>query len=302
MNKKTNYLKDEIKKFEENYDPFEILKLPQNHYKMSDIKKAYKKMALKYHPDKAGPEYSHQFQLITQAYIYLLNKCEEMKDVEERMSRPVTKRDYVDDMNESGVENIYVNKDKFDISHFNKIFEQHHINEDETEGGYGELYKQQDNEVGDQTIFSTNFNKDIFNANFDDVKKNKKNVTDMIEYYEPEALVSGGAHFKELGRGGGDFSGKSSLQYTDYKRAHLEDNVLIDASKVKYKEYKNLDQLKSDRDSIQFKASHEDTLRQQAYQQMREEKERKRLEKMREEDERMEKQYRKINQKLLIHK
>ena len=57
-----------------------------------------------------------------------------------------------------------------------------------------------------------------------------------------------------------------------------------------------------DRDSIQFKATHEDTLRQQAYQQMREDKERKRLEKMREEDERMERQYRKINQKLLIHK
>jgi hypothetical protein len=81
MDKKRDKLKQEIKKFEENYNPYEILGLEQNDLDISNIRKAYKKMALKYHPDKAGEEYTEQFQVITQSYIYLLKKAE---DVEKR--------------------------------------------------------------------------------------------------------------------------------------------------------------------------------------------------------------------------
>jgi curved DNA-binding protein CbpA len=303
IQKKNEYLQREIQRFEENYNPFDILGLPPNHYVITDVKKAYKKMALKYHPDKAGPQYANQFQLITQAYIYLLNKCEEKKHVEERMTTKVSKREYMDDINDSSVQNIYVNKDKFDIQNFNKIFEDHHLQEDENEGGYGELYKQNDKEVGDHKIFNTSFSKDIFNANFDSVKQNKNTSQDLIQYYEPEALISSNVGFQELGKGKvNDYSGNSSLSYTDYKRAHLEDNVLIDASKVKYKEYKNLDQLKMDRENLNYQASHDDSLRYKAYERMREEKERERLEKLREQEERHERQFRKINQKLIVHK
>jgi curved DNA-binding protein CbpA len=300
--KKNEYLQREIQRFEENYNPFEILELPSNHYVTTDIKKAYKRLALKYHPDKAGPQYANQFQLITQAYIYLLNKCEEKKHIEERMTTKVSKREYVDDVNDSSVQNIYINKDKFDIQNFNKIFEEHHLQEDENEGGYGELYKQNDGDVGDHKIFNTKFSKDIFNANFDSIKQNKNTSQEVIQYYEPEALISSNVGFQELGKGRvKDYSGNSSLSYTDYKRAHLEDNVLIDASKVKYKEYKNLDQLKMDRENLSYQATHEDSLRYKAYERMREEKERERLEKLREQEERHERQFRKINQKLIVH-
>ncbi len=81
MDKKREKLRQEIKKFEENYNPYEILGLEQNDLDISNIRKAYKKMALKYHPDKAGEEYTEQFQVITQSYIYLLKKAE---DVEKR--------------------------------------------------------------------------------------------------------------------------------------------------------------------------------------------------------------------------
>ena len=72
--------------------------------------------------------------------------------------------------------------------------------------------------------------------------------------------------------------------------------------KNKYKEYKNLDQLKMDRDNLSYQATHEDSLRYKAYERMREEKERERLEKLREQEERHERQFRKLNQKLLVHK
>ncbi len=77
MDKKREKLRQEIKKFEENYNPYEILGLEQNDLDTSNIRKAYKKMALKYHPDKAGEEYTEQFQVITQSYIYLLKKAED---------------------------------------------------------------------------------------------------------------------------------------------------------------------------------------------------------------------------------
>ena len=71
-------------------------------------------MALRYHPDKAGSEYANKFQLITQAYIYLLNKCEQDEYQEERMTRPVTQQTYREtDENVEGVHNIYINKDKY---------------------------------------------------------------------------------------------------------------------------------------------------------------------------------------------
>ncbi len=304
INRRTEYLNREIKRFEENYNPFEILQLPDNHYVKNDIKKSYKKLALKYHPDKAGPEYANKFQLITQAYIYLLNKCEQSEYQEERLTRKVTKQEYRENEESvEGVHNIYINKDKFNINQFNEIFEKYHTQEEENETGYGELYNQRDDEVGDDKVFTTKLSKDIFNANFDDIKKNKRS-TDVIEYYEPEALVStSNMNFTELGRGRmNDYSGQSSLAYTDYKKAHLEDNTLIDASKVKYKEYKNLEQLKMDREGLTHQATNEDELRYKAYERIREEKERNRLEKLREQEARMENNFKKINQKLIVHK
>jgi hypothetical protein len=77
MDKKRDKLRQEIKKFEESYNPYEILGLEQNDLDISNIRKAYKKMALKYHPDKVGEEYTEQFQVITQSYIYLLKKAED---------------------------------------------------------------------------------------------------------------------------------------------------------------------------------------------------------------------------------
>ncbi len=304
MDRKTEYLKREIQRFEENYNPFEILQLPNGHYVKNDIKKSYKKLALRYHPDKAGSEYANKFQLITQAYIYLLNKCEQEEYQQERMTRPVTQQIYREtDENVEGVHNIYINKDKFNINQFNEIFEKYHMQEEENEAGYGELYKQRDEEVGDHKIFTTKLSKDIFNANFDDIKK-KKQSTDVIEYYEPEALVSASnMNFTELGRGRmNDYSGQSSLAYTDYKRAHLEDNTLIDASKVKFKEYKNIEQLKMDREGLSNEPTQEDSIRYKAFERMREDRERQRLEKLREQEERYENNFKKINKKLIVHK
>ncbi len=301
MNKKNNFLKKKIKEFEDNYNPYEILGLSKFNLNEKEVKKAYKKMALKYHPDKAGPEYANQFQLITQAYIYLLNKCEEENKYEKKFTQEVRQQKYEDDINESGVHNIYLNKDKFDINTFNDIFQKYHIDEENT--GYGHLYKEDDSELKDDSkIFGNKFNKEIFNATFDNIKKNRRN-DQLIEYQEPQALVSANVGFKTYGDfGGGDYSGNSSIAYTDYKKAHVDETLLIDASKVKYREYKNLDQLKSDRERISYEATPEDSLRYQQFERARQQRDEEKLRKQQESDKMWEEQYRKINKKLIINK
>ena len=54
---------------------YQVLELNNNNPTEADIKKAYKRLALKYHPDKnKDPEAVEKFQKIAQAYQYLTNK------------------------------------------------------------------------------------------------------------------------------------------------------------------------------------------------------------------------------------
>jgi DnaJ-class molecular chaperone len=58
-------------------DPYEILQIPKN-ASIDDIKKAYRKLALKYHPDKTGST-SDEFIKINMAYQILINSPPETR-------------------------------------------------------------------------------------------------------------------------------------------------------------------------------------------------------------------------------
>ena len=62
----------ELEEFEMKYNPFRILHLDYNATE-DDVKKAYRRFSLKYHPDKPGGN-AKKFMMITQAYVYLLQK------------------------------------------------------------------------------------------------------------------------------------------------------------------------------------------------------------------------------------
>jgi len=101
-----------------------------------------------------------------------------------------------------------------------------------------------------------------------------------------------------------DYGVKNSnnLSYTDYKKAHIDDNLLIDANKVKYKEYKSVEQLENDRSRISFTQSNEDKLRYDMFERKKREDEDKRLNYLKERDELLTNQFKKINQRLIVHK
>jgi hypothetical protein len=306
--KKEAYLKKQIDYFESKYNPWEILGLEYNDYNIANIKKAYKRNALKYHPDKAGAKYEDKFQLITQAYIYLLGKAEEHVELDTKMSRKVEKLDYEDDINQ-GVENIYVSKDKFDINQFNKIFEQYKI-PNTFDKGYADLmkedFKNNDNMIEDNQVFGKKFNNDIFNAHFNNIKTKKKS-TEMIEFKEPEALDSSFSNLNQSFFGMDDINdfgsvNSSNLSYTDYKKAHVDETLLIDVNKVKYKTYNSIDQLENDRSKLQYSMSPADRERYEYMERKKMEDDNRRMQKQRDHDNMIKNHYNKINQRLIVHK
>jgi hypothetical protein len=301
---KKDFLENEIKKFETEYNPWEILHLKNNDYNIENIKKAYKRLALKYHPDKAGSKYEDKFQLITQSYIYLLGKSEENNLIKNKINAVVEDVDYEDNINENVV-NIYVDKDKFDINQFNQIFDKYKI-PNSFDKGYSDLMKKDIESNNDEQIFGKKFNNDIFNAHFDNIK-NKKETTDLIRYKEPEALDSSNSNLNQTFFGVDDVDdfgsvNSNNLSYTDYKKAHVDETLLIDVNKVKYKTYNSIDQLESDRASIAYTPTHEDKLRYDYLERKKIEDDNLRLQHQKNYDDMIQKQYQKINQRLIVHK
>jgi len=302
---KQEYLNSQIQKFENDYNPWEILGLSTNDFNINNIKKAYKKSALKYHPDKVGSKYQDKFQLITQSYIYLLSKCEEKNSLDLKINKNVEDIDYEDNINEK-VENIYISKDKFDINQFNKIFEDYKV-PSTFDKGYSNLMNEKI-EIDDEEekIFGKKFNNQIFNAHFDNIKNKKKNM-DIIEYQEPDALNSSINNLGHTFLGMDDMEdfgsmNNNGLSYTDYKKAHIDETLLIDVNKVKYKTYNSIDQLESDRSNISYNASLEDKKRFEYLERKKREDDDLRIQKQKNYDNLIQTQFTKLNQRLIVHK
>ena len=300
---KKDYLQEQIKLFENKYNPWEILGLKMNDYNIANIKKAYKKNALKYHPDKAGSKYQDLFQLITQSYIYLLEKATDYNLVEEKINKSVDNIDYEDNINQK-VENIYINKDNFNINQFNKIFDEYKI-PNSFDKGYENLMKE-DLQQEDNEIFGQKFNNDIFNSHFNTLKTKKKS-NELVNYKDPDALDTSLTNLNQTFFGIDDIEDFGSVNtnglcYTDYKKAHVDENLLIDANNVKYKTYNSIDQLESDRSKLSHSLSIEDKKRYEYLDRKKLEEDSYKLEKQKKYDQMIENQYSRMNQRLIIHK
>ena len=321
---KVSYLKQITKKFEEKYNPWKILEMKENDLNIANIKKSYKKMALKYHPDRAGEKYNEIFQIITQSYIYLLSKAEENGEIEAKINRKVEKSIYEDNINE-GVENIYIDKDKFDINTFNKIFEEYKI-PDAFDTGYGDLMKNgggggegegeggggggsAQNSIENDCIFGKKFNNDIFNSHFDKEKNSKNSLqknNKLIKYQDPNAGDSSSKfNAGQLGLSKVDdfgYSNNNNLSYTDYKTAHFDENLLIDVSKVNYKTYNSIDHLENERSKLSHQVSPEDKRRYDILDMKKQEDDKTRFEQLRMQDEIARERFSQLNQRLIVNK
>ena len=310
--KRRSFFDDEIKKFEQNYNPYAILGLDE-YCTLTELKKKYKKMAIKYHPDRNNGQTGDEFKLITQSYLYILKNKENDNSLSDKINREVTHQRYTDNINEQR-ENIYLDKDNFDLDKFNEIFNQYKI-PTAFDNGYsdmmsssnrdkrGRLTEEQLTAGNKGEIFGNDFNIDVFNKTFKDAKTSRS--TQIIQYEEPQAVnTSKNMQFSELGVDQVDNYGvkNDGLGYTDYRIAHKDENMLIDVDSVKVKSYKSVNHLKADRENISYTLSDEDRRLIELRKQQENEREQRRLNNMRSHDRMVGDQYNRINHLMISNR
>jgi len=269
---------NELKEFEQKYNPFRILHLEYNATE-DDVKKAYRKFALKYHPDKPTGD-PKKFMMITQAYVYLLQKIKEMsgqnkshKDMQNEA------REYFEEMEKKRQEmresatlgydpddQMEIASDKnFNADKFNKIFEKNRM-PTQYDKGYGGDWGE-DSDQDEPVVMNKKFSMDIFNQMFDEQKKKKiekKPERQLMVIEEPEPQLLSNLQFEELGSGEIDnfTSGRNSgMNFTDYKAAYTRNNVLEYDEKFNRGDYKNIDHLVKERGKANFDLTDDDKAR-----------------------------------------
>ena len=274
---------------------------------MNIIRRAYKKMALKTHPDRGGS--NENFQKITKAYMYLMEKIKENLNNHLYHEMKDQAKDFYKNQNNQNNQNIKIDKDNFNIKIFNKIYEENRL-DDPFDDGYGNIMDKTDlkksysaNDIDIPNIFSDKFNSNVFNTVFNSMKdkQSKEDNNELIAYSGPSAMVAQNDCF-ELGGGKiSDFSSNdvsSDLQYTDYMKAHTQN--LINPNSVNTRgDFKNLEDLKQHRENINFIMSPEEIAFQNMQKQQDKDNEERRLERLKEYDNNVNNQYNKINQQFL---
>lgn len=197
-----------------------------------ELKKAYKKAAIKAHPDKRGGSEQH-FEAVTRAYAYLTEILSRvhggrkagLKTVEEPGLLKTERSQEADQWKH--VEPVRLDPKNLNLNAFNQMFEQTRIPEPD-EDGYGDWLKNESETNAPK--FSGKFNRDVFNSMFEqEAQKNKQSNT-QLAVAQPQALMFNPSAGVELGRDKpGDFTAPANsdqgLGYTDLRAAYTTEST-----------------------------------------------------------------------------
>lgn len=197
-----------------------------------ELKKAYKKAAMKAHPDKGGSE--QHFEAVTKAYGYLteiLKRIKGGRSTLKKVDAPTLLKTERTTEAEAWkhADPIRLNPDKLDMNAFNKMFEQTHIADPDSEG-YNDWLKDESNS-STAPKFSGKFNRDVFNSMFEEEASKNKHVRNKnaLSVVGPQALLFNPSYGVEIGREKGDFTtaanADNGLKYTDLKAAYTTEST-----------------------------------------------------------------------------
>ena len=215
------------------------------------LKKAYKRVALKAHPDKGGTE--EEFEAITRAHAYLgeiLLRIKGGRKKEGVVEAPEVLQDSRKDESKQWemVEPVRLNPKKLDMNAFNQMFEQTRIPDPE-EDGYGDWLKGADTATAGPK-FGGKFNRDVFNKAFEEEAAARRARGGEVALRQPEALTLAPMSGVELGRsGGGSYTAAvgSSMKFTDLKNAYTSENMITHQVSDVRVEARSFDQYSSSR-------------------------------------------------------
>lgn len=198
------------------------------------LKSAYKKAALKAHPDKGGNE--QLFEAVTRAYAYLNEILIRMAGGRERGLKNVNAPTEIqaERQTESDkwthLEPVHLNTKKLDMNVFNRMFEQTHIPDPDGDG-YGDWLKSEQS-INPENVpkFSGKFNRDVFNNMF--LESSKKNISNtgnnIILHPSAMALAMAPQLGTEIGRGRPDSftaAPNDKFKFTDLRDAYTKEST-----------------------------------------------------------------------------
>ena len=227
----------------DNYELEDLLDLFHLDYNFNeeDLKKT-KKTVLMTHPDKS--------KLPKEYFLFFSAAYKIIYSIYEFRYKSITKPP-----NESSRDNIKANKYTTEKDEereillnnlkqqpnfnkiFNELFEKHNIKDNETEGGYGDWLKSEDDLDNTRTTMNE------MNEKFE---LKKKKVQSIIVHKDVEEMDSGTGHF-ELTRDKPEYYSSSlfsSLQYEDLKKAHVESVIPVTQEDYQNrKKFRNVDEM-----------------------------------------------------------
>jgi curved DNA-binding protein CbpA len=219
------------------------------------LKASYKKMALRAHPDKGGSE--EHFEAVTRAYAYLSEILKHMRGGKRESRMDAYAGPSVLNVNRDTeaekwkhAEPVRLNAKNLDMNAFNKLFEQTHMPDPDSDG-YGDWLKTEDSRKSGPA-FKGQFNRDVFNRMFDsEAKKNQRQSNSLIVHPGEMALTLNPTSGVDLvGERPDSFTAapNSKFQFTDLRGAYTTDSTISDkVSNVQVGE-RNLEQYRASRE------------------------------------------------------
>lgn len=232
-----------------NYDLRDLLnlfKLPVN-FDGDDLKSA-KLMMLKTHPDKSNLDKKY-FLFFQKAY-NKVKQVYEFRSKRKKDMRNVTYDKNTNDITNAGNKELLkkFNGQKASVfnKQFNELFEKTKIKDGANDTGYGEWYKNEEEETQEKAKSTSDF-ENIF-------EKRKKITRELIVHEGVREMCNGGGYSLDRDRPN-EYSSDifSKLKYEDLKKAHTETVVPVtreDYERMpKYKNYKDMMNVRKNQDT-----------------------------------------------------
>jgi curved DNA-binding protein CbpA len=211
------------------------------------LSKAYKRAALRAHPDKGGSE--ERFEAVTRAYAYLteiLRRIHGGRTKASVVEAPATLKETRGEEATAWkhVEPVRLNPKKLDVNLFNQMFEQTRM-PDPDDDGYGDWLTNKNETDASQEKFSGKFNRDVFNKMFEDKARRETTQSSQLSVLQPQAMTLAPTSGVELGRAKADSytaPANANLKYTDLKQAYTLENTIsgqVAGVRVEHRDLKN---------------------------------------------------------------
>ena len=208
------------------------------------LKKAYKRMAVKAHPDKGGSE--EMFEAVTRAYAYLSEILRYMRGGRgqggetKSQSTPAGQRGAMEVQSQRAqeaeqwkhAEPIRLNSKNLDMNKFNQLFEETHMPDPDSVGYESWLKDANETNGRSAPMMRGEFNRDVFNRMFqEEAKKSQQAGNHLIVHPGEMALTlnpSGGTELVAERPSSFTAAAGSRVQYTDLRGAYTTEATISD--------------------------------------------------------------------------